>query len=75
MQGAQRGTRPRGPRMTPWAEGGAKPLSHLGCPAQAIVKFLGSQKFFGCMGTALLIPALFKGELQFEVIEIEVVIE
>ena len=28
MQGAQRGTRSWVPRITPWAEGGAKPLSH-----------------------------------------------
>ena len=32
MQGAQRGTRSRVSRITPWAEGGAKPLSHQGCP-------------------------------------------
>ena len=31
MQGAQRGTRSQVPRITPWAEGGAKPLSHPGC--------------------------------------------
>ena len=32
MQGARRGTRSQDPRITPWAEGSAKPLSHLGCP-------------------------------------------
>ena len=32
MQGAQTGTRPRVSRIRPWAEGGAKPLSHPGCP-------------------------------------------
>ena len=32
MQGARHGTRPRVSRIRPWAEGGAKPLSHLGCP-------------------------------------------
>ena len=32
MQGARRGTRSRVSRITPWAEGGAKPLSHRGCP-------------------------------------------
>ena len=32
MQGAQRGTPSRVSRIRPWAEGGAKPLSHLGCP-------------------------------------------
>ena len=32
MPGAQRGTRSRDSRITPWAEGGAKPLSHPGCP-------------------------------------------
>ena len=32
MQGARHGTRSRVSRITPWAEGGAKPLSHRGCP-------------------------------------------
>ena len=32
MQGAWRGTRSRVSRIRPWAEGGAKPLSHPGCP-------------------------------------------
>ena len=32
MQGAQRGTRSRDPRIMPWAEGGVKPLSHPGIP-------------------------------------------
>ena len=32
MQGAQRGTQFWVSRITPWAEGGAKPLSHQGCP-------------------------------------------
>ena len=32
MQGARGGTRSRDPRIMPWAEGGAKPLSHPGCP-------------------------------------------
>ena len=31
-QGAQRGTRSRVSRITPWVEGSTKPLSHLGCP-------------------------------------------
>ena len=31
-RGAQRGTRSQVPRVTPWAEGGAKPLSPPGCP-------------------------------------------
>ena len=30
MQGARRGTRSQVSRIIPWAEGGAKPLSHLG---------------------------------------------
>ena len=30
-QGARRGTRSRVSRIRPWAEGRAKPLSHLGC--------------------------------------------
>ena len=32
MQGAQHGTQLRDSRIIPWAEGGAKPLSHPGCP-------------------------------------------
>ena len=32
MQGAQRGTRSQDPRIMPWAEGSAKPLSHPGVP-------------------------------------------
>ena len=32
MQGAQYGTRSQVSRIRPWAEGGAKPLSHVGCP-------------------------------------------
>ena len=32
MQGAQPGTRSWVSRITPWTEGGAKLLSHLGCP-------------------------------------------
>ena len=38
MQGARCGTRSQVPRIRPWAEGGAKPLSHPGCP-----KFLAWQ--------------------------------
>ena len=30
--GARRGTRSPVSRTTPWAQGGAKPLSHPGCP-------------------------------------------
>ena len=34
MQSARRrGTQSRVPRITPWAEGGAKPLGHPGCPS------------------------------------------
>ena len=34
-QGAGRETLSRVSRTTPWAEGGAKPLSHPGCPKKA----------------------------------------
>ena len=34
MQGARHGTRSQVSRIRPWAEGGAKPLSHLGCPTK-----------------------------------------
>ena len=36
IQRAQRGTRSRVSRIRPWAEGGAKPLSHPGCPMAII---------------------------------------
>ena len=32
IQGASRGTQSRVSRIMLWAEGGAKPLSHRGCP-------------------------------------------
>ena len=32
MQGARCGTRSQVSSITSWAEGGAKPLSHWGCP-------------------------------------------
>ena len=38
MQGAKRGTLSRVSRITPGAEGGAKPLSHLGCPLIIVLK-------------------------------------
>ena len=37
MQGARHGTQSQVSRIRPWAKGGAKPLSHPGCP---INKFL-----------------------------------
>ena len=37
MQGARCRTPSRDSRITPWAEGGAKPLSHLGCPVMCIL--------------------------------------
>ena len=36
MQGTRCETRSRVPRIMPWAEGGAKLLSHLGCPEYQI---------------------------------------
>ena len=32
IQGARHGTPSQVSRIPPWAEGGAKPLSHWGCP-------------------------------------------
>ena len=43
MQGARRGTPSRVSRITPWAAGGAKPLSHWGCPRN---NFLRPSKLF-----------------------------
>ena len=39
-QGAQRGTRSSVSRIRPWAEGGAKPLSHQDCPVMGFVEGL-----------------------------------
>ena len=36
-KGAWRGTRSQISRITPWEEGGAKPLSHPGCPPFIII--------------------------------------
>ena len=44
-QGALRGTRSRVPRIKPWAEGGAKPLSHPGCPVVIIINYGGYTLF------------------------------
>ena len=38
MQGARHGTQSRVSRITPWAEGVTKPLSHLGCPVTTVKK-------------------------------------
>ena len=38
MQGARNGTRSWGSRIRPPVEGGAKPLSHPGCPAPRLLK-------------------------------------
>ena len=35
--GSLTGTPSQVSRITPWAEGGAKPLSHRGCPLQGIL--------------------------------------
>ena len=39
LQGARRGTRSRNSRITPWAEGGAKPLSYPGVPTRSSFSF------------------------------------
>ena len=38
MQGARHGTLSPVPRITPWAEGCAKPLRHPGCASNDFVK-------------------------------------
>ena len=43
MQGARRGTGSQVSRIRPWAEGGAKPLSHPGCPKLAFLRTFGAQ--------------------------------
>ena len=47
MQGAQSGTQSRISRITPWTEGGAKPLSHQGCPNPLnLIKFQKLQNVY-----------------------------
>ena len=43
VQGARCWTQSLVSRITPWAEGGAKPLSHLGCPISLSLFF---KKYF-----------------------------
>ena len=38
MRGPWRGTRSLVSRIMPWAEGSARPLSHLGCPSLSDLK-------------------------------------
>ena len=55
MQGARRGTWSEVSRITPWAEGGAKPLGHRGCPIFNFLKKLHtvSKVFYIPMNNAL----------------------
>ena len=39
-QGAQCGTRSQVPKITPWAEGSAKLLTHQGCPINVFLHVL-----------------------------------
>ena len=43
MQEARCGTRSRDSRITPWAKGSAKPLSHPGIPNKSLKKILINQ--------------------------------
>ena len=54
MQGAWHGTQSQVSRITPWAEGGAKPLSHLGWPLPSTLKpILLQLSLYHCTKTAL----------------------
>ena len=53
MQGARRGTRSRVPRVMPWAEGGAKLLSHPGCPGSYSSKYNSQNAVTGKDGITL----------------------
>ena len=57
MQGVQCGTPFRASRITLWAEGRAKPLSHLGCPAP----FLNRKNVVFSMNGAETFVCLFMG--------------
>ena len=52
MQGAQCGTRSRVSRIMPWTEGGAKPLSHWGCPKPIFIKMYTQGSLAGLVGRA-----------------------
>ena len=52
MRGAWRGTRSQVSRITPLAEGGAKPLSHPGCPVstfKSLLSYFTPYSFFSCV--------------------------
>ena len=57
MQGAQCGTRSQDSKITPWAEGGAKPLSHHSGP-------LGLLKLLVCIELPLAPHATLLADLQ-----------
>ena len=65
MQRARRGTRSRVSRITPWAEGGAKPLCHRGCPLKLFFKEYFLTPHFAGEGFALLPFASPFCHLQF----------
>ena len=44
MPGAQHGTQFQVSRIRPWAEGGTKPLSHLGCPGNFLIMVQRAQE-------------------------------
>ena len=48
MQGARCGTPSRVSRIMPWAKGGAKPLSHPGCPQNLLDVESPYPCFSGC---------------------------
>ena len=50
MQRARHGTRSWVSRITAWAEGRAKPLSHLGCPYQNILIIICIMSALDSMG-------------------------
>ena len=45
MPEAPCGTQSRVSRVTPWAEGSAKPMSHPGCPAGSLMVKFSKDKF------------------------------
>ena len=54
MQGDRRGTRSLVSRITPWAEGGAKPLSHPDCPILKLSNLYPCYVFFFFFSVAIL---------------------
>ena len=68
--GSRSGTRSQVPGVPPWAEGGAKPRSHRGCPSPLISRWEGVGRVLGSISPGAdgccCEPAHWKGSSSFE---------